>query len=740
MTDSWVHLKSQGSWESPMHVSIDEWKVDTELDRVFYKVIINVKGFSTPGTFGTQSGATSMAVDSTDAILVAPRTWTVWKSYRQFLELKNSLGLRVNLRFESSFPRKSFFRQRKTKEEIEVRRHMLEEWLKELCQSEEFVHVSYKIVLSQLNVFFHSAEHGGDIVFFRNNNSTSTTRAEGYMDSANTNSSIMFSSIGLSKSASRSSLFSTYSGGAGQDSDVVSQKQHVNVDDEGAAVTKGASYPDIFGSPENEYSQKKRYFFHRLLLPLLAPAQNKLVLPITIPFLTEHLPCKVDLMSVLGTVEGGFIPECCNRSATKAASTRAEDESLHQLGKDFSRDRVVVQGVKITGFHISLDELIELSMIQARQCIYNTAVAHDMEMQQQHHYNRQIGLVNTDSVDRESSVYDPNEFFGDDGLSTSMDYADAYMYGACARTNSVGLDGVVSKYVIVPPLPASQPQRMSPPRGSPNSSGGSGSARVSRDNSCSSAPFVNSVPRLPGYPSDYISPSTCSFIDMENQAAISSTCADAGIFDDLLRAFVVHVLFTASRTNSAYHANIALQIMLGVLQLPTNEVEAAVESRRARPMSPGIDGDNGEEEDQGEIIISPDSALARPIYLEFTWKQLPLPDCTGSGDTSDLYSAYGQSIDGESTVDPAMSAELVWCLVCDIKCATVYKLVNSNDIETVLLQCKTTYYKQVILTANPQSPLNYTQVGGNINTGAWLFLDKDVKLTDEHMHVWISDV
>jgi hypothetical protein len=577
--------------------------------------------------------------------------------------------------------------------------------LQELCHSEEFVCASYKVVLAELNCFFDSASHGGDIVFRHTSAVLDDTRSLTHTDNAGT---VGGAGPGLNKSSSRNSLFSPEGGmDSGQ----------LIVNDAGAAVVaKGSSYPDIF-SPQgptttgDEYATKKRHFFHRMLFPLLAPAQNTLALPISIEYLTAHLPCKVALMSILGTVEGGFIPECrSNGSKTRDQNTAtAEDESLHQLCKDFSRDRLVVQGVKISGAHISLDELIELAVIQARQCIYNTAVTNSADAEVRQQYIRQIGMVNTDSVDRESSVYEPNEFFGDGSaeVEAGMLGVDAYVYSA--RSSSVGSDGG-----------GGMAQRRSPPRSSPPSR-----AVAARANG-SSAPFANSVPRLPGVlPETRSSPPPCPFIDLQNQAAISSTCANAGIFDEMLRAFVLRVLFTASRTNSAYHANIALQIMLGILQLPSADGEMSV-----RP-SVGSDGEDAE--DPGELIISPDSALARPIYIEFTWKQLPMPV---DGDVSYGFGIYG----GDSALHSPVGGELVWCLVCDIKCATVYKLVNSNDIEKVLLQCKTTYYQQVVLTANPRSPLNYTESGDNINTGAWLFLDRDVKLTGEHTLVWKSDV
>ena len=660
-----------------MDVSISHWKVDSELDRVFYKVAIKVRGSD---------------------VSQLPRSWYVWKSYRQFLDLKQSLGVMVNLKFESTFPRKYYMRQHMTSEEVEVRKHMLENWLQELCHSEEFVYVSYKIVLAQLNIFFDSVENGGDIVF---------KYTSAVLDD-------------LTKSSSNTSLFSTtgISGGAETPVDPAGQLQ---VNDAGAAVVKtSSSYPDIFGlqgtgTGNEDQATKKRHFFHRLLFPLLAPAHNNLALPISIEYLTAHLPCKVDLMSVLNTIEGGFTPESCSNAKTGSKGT-AEDETLHQLGKDFSRDRLVVQGVKVSGCHIALEELIELAAIQARQRIFNSAAANSREVETREQFVRQIGLINTDSVDRESSVYEPGEFFGDDIGDVEADGGllgvDAYVYSA--RSSSVGSDSngsSAANYVLLPPAP----QRRSPPRGT-------GGVAKTQTNS-TSAPFANSVPRLPNLPGDTSSTlESCPFIDMENQAAISTTCANAGIFDDILRAFIVQVLFTASRTNSAYHANIALQIMLGALQLPNND-----EGSGNSP-GPGDDGGGEEEEEEespGELIISPDSALARPIYIEFTWKQLTLP-------------VVGDGTEGD--VSLTLSSELVWCLVCDIKCATVYKIVNSNDIEKVLLQCKTTYYKQVVLTANPRSPLNYSQDGANINEGAWLFLDKDVKLTGEHTLVWKSDV
>ena len=318
---------------------------------------------------------------------------------------------------------------------------------------------------------------------------------------------------------------------------------------------------------------------------------------------------------------------------------------------------------------------------------------------------------------------------------------------------------------------------------------------------------------------------------MEFDQDINAYCQDNGVNESGLEKYCKEILAMASRTNSAYSANIALQIILGIMKptptlnpTPTRSADKDTQSQSQSQSAPvpvppltrnpfsfnslftlptntnsntNMQGDSDEvggnnhnhnhsedpgsgyaygygsdpDGDQGQLIISADSSLARPIYIDFKWKQVHasvLEGCvpvhvavdSDGGDTSDggptpTHSASpSPGLSSSTTVSPAPtltsvtntnssnnnsnnnhSNGLVWCLVSDIKCATVYKVLHSDDIEDTLLRLKVTYYKQYIYNESQ----TYSRT--DINKNAQLFLDQDIKLSSVHdAKTWVSEI
>ena len=343
--DKWVYVEPK-KWDSPLHVCISKWKLEAESNRIFYNVNVTVN----------RNGE------------VNDRKWEVWKPYKEFLELKRSLGVKLNMKFKSSFPKKYYLRQKMTPNEIEIRRHQLETWLCELCHSEQFVFVSHRIVLSKLNIFFNSNVHGGAIL-------------------------IKHTSGCLNDIALRPSLFNNPFSSNSTNTKAVSQGNLAAIAPEESSenvleqsthqIRKQAQYTDIItqihhqpneSTGVTEYPDKKRYFFHRLLMPLLESFNehaDKPLFPITMDYLITQLPCKVDLQSVLMTVSGGFQPESGgNPQQHKSPSGGCEglvDESDEQLEKDYQRDRIVVQDIRISGNHLNLKQLVSLITVLSNE-------------------------------------------------------------------------------------------------------------------------------------------------------------------------------------------------------------------------------------------------------------------------------------------------------------------------------------------------------------------------------------
>jgi hypothetical protein len=683
--DKWVHIEHR-KWDSPISVSISKWKLNPDCNRVFYNINIAVR----------RNG------DSDD------RRWDVWKPYKEFLELKRSLGLKINMKFKSKFPKKIYLRQQMTPSEIEIRKHLLETWLCELCHSEEFVYVSHRIVLSKLNAFFAANQHGGDITIKH----TTGCLNEIAMRPSMFNNPFNFSSKSPAIPPSNSEPADTSS---------MEQSSH--------NIARQSLYQDIItqinGNPPAapvtpvEIPNKKRYFFHRLLLPLVTPASaeqsDKPLFPISMDYLMEQLPCKVDLMSVLNTIPGGFVPESC---------ATAFDETDHQLEKDYGRDRVVIQDVKINGANLDLTQLMLLISLLAKQAVFNTYIvdcSDDVAYDEDGYYDR-LSEVSVSTRSECCSVASMDECASNG----------SYMELSPSRTGSMD-------YVNINTTLANKSHNNGKAMLSPIST----VPRLNHNNLCGLEEVFN----------------IRKFIDFNQISAMNNYMMEKGFEDRMLQEFLREVLFTASRTNSAYHAHTALQIMLGILPSlqPAEEPEGAkmtasysfsqffqnitlalpplTTSAQPEEYSIGEGIQEEDSQDPGSIIVSAESSLARPIYIHFTYKPLP------------------------SKQNPK---EIIWCLVCDIKSATVYKFINSNAIEHVLLQLKATYYKQIILypTAS-QSPKRNTPPGdgfiitsdellpevrvetpeipkNNRNEGAWLFLDKDIKPINQSK--WTPDI
>lgn len=764
MSDKWVHVQYKQKWKSPIEIHINNIKLEPEMNRVFYGIEVTIKNANNALDVSVTEGPDAPQY----------RKWEVWRSYREFYELKQSLGLRLGLKFQAHFPAKSYKRGNLTPEELEVRRVMLQDWLSELCTSESFLFAARRPVLENLNEFL-KAKYNGGVILLRHllGNCNDTPESAKWSNS-----------ITISKSEENLNQYSQEQGSVStHESAALMNEQYSEL------------VQDIAAMKQDQQSGWKKYITSRHHAAAAtasggigsshgvqhANVDNTLLFPISIEFLLTHCPCKLHLEPILDT---------CNHTP-ESLSANCVDETDFQLEKDYRRDRLVIQGHKVSGSRLkSIKQLVTFMSNLAKICVFNTPM--------------------TDSDDGSESVSKAGSGNMEDSY---YQYRDSDVYEMChSRVNSIEESALgnnkewssgglphrhtYSQSSSSPPLTSSymsyaSPTAKPPPLGKTECSVG-----------CTCCYLCGSVPT-----------SLMSFLcigtsAMETDQQMNVYCLDNGIDDDGLEKYCKEILTMASRTNSAYSVNIALQIILGIMK-PTRQMHSKSEKDSVRDSqslpvlnrnpfsfnsffalpslyyqdSEPVDGEigsntqfdeNSSRNENGQLIISADSSLARPIYLQFKWQQLPRSalkpsDSDQSADSANsCHSGRGVCVDAPGNVNcsrlspsnnsngsggstpplpsthiksngstgnstNSSNEELIWCLVCDIKCATVYKVLHSDNIEEVLLRLKVTYYKQYIYNDSK------TYGKGDINRNAQLFLDQDVKLSAAHnASTWVS--
>lgn len=235
------------------------------------------------------------------------RRWSVEKPFTEFVLLYNKLPFGACNGFKTQFPLASslvasIFTLSET--QIEERRSFLENWLIEISLSEKCMTDEY--ILNLMYSFIQADMHGG------------RAGAAGTSASISTDTGSVNGSLSPPASALCSPLLSS------------------------------TQVPN----PLN--------FHYQILLP----NNNLTSLPVTVPQLSKLLPCKINYNAPICIVS----PDGKGAQTTLATLTGVEEQlngiskkdiSIEQLRKDYSRDRIIIQGKRLLGSKGGYEQVLD---------------------------------------------------------------------------------------------------------------------------------------------------------------------------------------------------------------------------------------------------------------------------------------------------------------------------------------------------------------------------------------------
>lgn len=262
------------------------------------------------------------------------KQWEVARTYNQFSVFKSNLPLGTTMKFTNGFPIPNLFQyffSEESAEFLQKRRDALSEWIREMTLNEECM--TNEKVLNLLYAFIDYKQHHGDV------------------------------------------------------------KESVS----SAAALNPASL--AVNSPllalDNEYEARKYAALQNI------PIINETRFPLTVGELRGSIPFRVELKKLEcgrqhienasklsskvpssasneeghandGTGSGSASTTTVASPAT-VSSTAVEDKKIKidmkQLHKDLSRDRIIIQGKKLSGYQTEVEEMVEISKQAMLQCI-----------------------------------------------------------------------------------------------------------------------------------------------------------------------------------------------------------------------------------------------------------------------------------------------------------------------------------------------------------------------------------